>query len=148
MIDSATDKKINKSKGGRPNKAIKKNKLLGVKCSLLEKVTIQQKAKRANLSVSEYLRKLGVSGKIVIHIKTIPPEVAAFKADLNHMSANINQIARKRNYNDQLDAFERAHLQQLPNLIKEFLTRIDLISNDRENNHRKIFQRMFALLLK
>ena len=44
--------------GDQPRKAIKKDQLLGVKCSLLERKVIEYKAGECNVSVSEYLRKL------------------------------------------------------------------------------------------
>jgi hypothetical protein len=89
---------------GRPRKAIKKDQLLGVKCSLLERKVIEYKARENNLSVSEYLRKLGLSGKVDMKIKILSKEILQFKGTLNHLAANLNQIAKKRNMNDELNA--------------------------------------------
>jgi hypothetical protein len=99
-----------KRKGGRPKKAVKKDQLLGVKCSLIERKAIEAKAKSANLSVSEYLREMGLSGKIIQSEKALPKEVLQKIGTLNHIAANINQIAHKRNRGDELNAMERSIL--------------------------------------
>ena len=129
MTDVTTSKIIKNKKGGRPKKAIKKDQLLGVKCSLLERKVIEYKARENNLSVSEYLRKLGLSGKVDMKIKILSKEILQFKGTLNHLAANLNQVAKKRNMNDELDALERASLEhqskeikQLANDIKNLLS--------------------------
>jgi hypothetical protein len=117
-----------RNKGGRPRKAVKKDQLLGVKCSLIERRAIEAKARSANLSISEYLRKMGLTGKIDRSAKVLPREVLLFTGTLNHLAANMNQIAKKRNSNEELNAIERATLQhdgadikQLAKDIKTFL---------------------------
>ena len=62
-------------------------------------------------TVSDYLRQSGISGKIDSHKKTLPQEVLQLTGTLNHLAANLNQIAKKRNGMEQLDAFERASLE-------------------------------------
>jgi hypothetical protein len=46
-----------KNKGGRPKKAVKKDQLLAVKCSLYERKIIEERAKSVNLSISEDRQK-------------------------------------------------------------------------------------------
>lgn len=111
-------KTTKRNKGGRPPKAVKCNRLLGVKCTLVEKTTIEAKAKYSGLSVSEYLRGLGLSGKIDMRKITLSKEILQFTGTLNHLAANMNQIAKKRNQNDELNALERANLQQVMMIIK------------------------------
>ena len=108
-MDATGDHKRNK--GGRPKKAVKKDQLLGVKCSLIERKAIEGKARLACLSVSEYLRQMGLTGKIDSTKKALPKEVLQYTGTLNHLAANINQIAHKRNRDDVLNALERAELQ-------------------------------------
>src|SRR5690606_18122674 len=103
-------KELTKNKGGRPKKAIKRDQLLNMKCTLTERKVIQYKAKLANLSVSEYLREMGLTGKIDRREKKLPKEILQFTGTLNHVAANLNQIAKKRNGPDELNAFERAGL--------------------------------------
>ncbi len=117
-----------KSKGGRPLKAIKQDHFIGIKCSLAEKALLLQKAKIVGLSLSEYLRESGLKGQAVTKIKTLPPEVLQLTGTLNHLAANLNQIAKKRNGIEQLDALERAALEvqsrdlkRLAETIKNYL---------------------------
>ena len=107
-----------RNKGGRPRKAIKKDQWLGVRCSLLARKVIEAKAKLANLSVSEYLLKMGLSGKIDRRERTLPKEVLQLTGTLNHLAANVNQIAKKRNGIDELDIVERTHLRALSEELK------------------------------
>lgn len=109
MTDQISHKK---NKGGRPQKVVKKDQLLGVKCSLVERKAIEARAKSVNLSISEYLRKMGLNGKIDRSEKVFPKEALQYSGTLNHIAANINQIAYKRNRNDELNAIERAKLMQ------------------------------------
>ncbi len=122
-MTTVANKIITNKKGGRPRKAIKKDQLLGVKCSLIERKVIESKAGLSNTSVSEYLRKLGLSGKIDMRIKVLSKDILQFKGTLNHLAANLNQVAKKRNMNDELNALERADLEQLSKEIK-------LLAND------------------
>lgn len=112
-------KSPSRNKGGRPAKAVKRNKLLGVKCTLVEKRTIEAKAKYSGVSVSEYLRNLGLGSKIDMRKIRMPREILQFTGTLNHLAANLNQIAKKRNQLDELNALERAQLNQLSLSVKQ-----------------------------
>ena len=97
-------------------------------CTLLERKVIEAKARMAMLTVSEFLRNMALAGKIDSREKALPKEVLAFTATLNHLAANLNQIAKKRNGIDELNALERAELQnfsgqfkRLANDIKNYL---------------------------
>ena len=109
-----------KNKGGRPPKAVKKDQLLGVKCTLIERRAIEAKARSAGLSRSEYLREMGLTGKIDMRKKALPKEVLKLMGNYHHLAANINQIAKKRNQFDDLNALDRSTLNQLPAIIKEW----------------------------
>jgi len=110
-----------RNKGGRPCKEIKRNKLLGVKCTSLEKITIKAKAKYSGLTVSEYLRELGMNGKIDMQKIMFPKEILQFTSTLNHLAANMNQAAKKRNYNEELNALERANLNHVSVMVKQLV---------------------------
>lgn len=112
------------SKGGRPKKDIKQDQYIGVKCSLVEKTLLKQKATDLNISVSEYLRETGLKGQVVSKIKTLPKEILIFTATLNHIAANLNQLAKKRNQFDVLDAIERADLTSLSSTVKNIAEQI------------------------
>src|SRR5665647_1630340 len=100
-----------KNKGGRPKKDIKKDQFLAIKCSLIERKVIEANAKMTNLTLSEYLREIGLTGKIKRQEKIFPKEILQLTGTLNHLAANLNQIAKKRNGIEQMDALERAGLE-------------------------------------
>ena len=107
-----------RNKGGRPKKAVKKDQLLAVKCSLFERRAIEARAKSVHLSISEYLREIALTGKIDIREKALPKEVLEMTGTFNHIAANLNQIAKKRNSGEELNAFERAELKVLSGELK------------------------------
>lgn len=106
-------------KGGRPPKAVKRDEQITVSCTLLERKAIEYKAGCYGLTNSEYLRQMGLSGKIDRQEKVLPKEVLLLTGTLNHTAANLNQIAKKRNSMDELNAIERAELNQLSRQCKE-----------------------------
>ena len=110
---------VTRNKGGRPKKAIKQREFIGVKCSLFEKIILKQKAKAVGLSLSEYLRETGLKGQAVSKTRAFPKEMLQFTGTLNHMAANLNQIAKKRNQMDELNALERADLNMLSIQVKQ-----------------------------
>lgn len=112
-------KKVRKNKGGRPKKAIKQNHFIGVKCSLIEKTLLRQRSKAVGLTLSEFLRESGLKGQAVRKIKALPKEVLQFAGTLNHLAANLNQVAKKRNRMDELNALERMELQVLSEQVKQ-----------------------------
>jgi hypothetical protein len=113
-----------RNKGGRPKKAVKKDQLLAVKCSLVERKVIVARAKSAGLSVSEYLREIAMTGKIERHDKALPKEVLVHLGTINHVASNINQIAKKRNGFDELNAMDRAELKVLAGELKALAPQI------------------------
>ncbi len=88
-------------------------------CSKWERMIITYHAKSFNQTISEFLRNLGLHSKIDMQKKVLPKEVLLLCATLNHLAANLNQIAKKRNSFDELNAIERAELQHLSASIKQ-----------------------------
>ncbi len=118
-----------KSRGGRPQKEVKRDQLMAIKCTLYERKIIESKAKKVNLTVSEYLREVGLTAKIDYRNKALPKEILSFTGVLNHMAANLNQIAKKRNSNDELSPLERAELKVQSSQVKDLAVKIkNLIS--------------------
>ncbi len=113
-----------KNKGGRPKKAIKKNQVLSVKCSILDRKVIAAKAKLSNCSVSEYLLTMGLTGKIDTRKNVLPKEVLQLTGTLNHTAANLNQIAKKRNGVEELSVLERADLKIQSGEVKRLTEQI------------------------
>ena len=106
------------NKGGRPPKKIKRDQHVAVKCSLLERKIMERKARSIHLTLSEYLRDLGLKGEVNIRIKTLPKEVLALRAELHHLASNLNQIAHRRNRGDMLNTLERIKLSRLAEEIR------------------------------
>lgn len=107
-----------KNKGGRPQKEVKRTFILSVKCSADERKIITGKAKICGLNLSQYLREMGLNGKIDNYKKVLPKEVLNLTGTFSHMAANLNQIARKRNGIDELNALERITLQEQSQQLK------------------------------
>ncbi len=112
------------NRGGRPPKEVKRMRTLSVKCSFFEGVQIQNKAKLMGLSVSEYLRELGLKGTVKFKVKTLPREVLQLCGAFNHIAANLNQIAKKRNSFDELSVLERAGLNQQSASLQQLVMEI------------------------
>jgi hypothetical protein len=108
-----------KNKGGRPQKKIKRQQLLGVKCSLVERRIIEVKAKQAQLTVSEYLREMGLTGKIDSRQKALPKEVLQLITLINHSNGLLNQIAKKMNSLMPLAEFDMDALELLCRELKD-----------------------------
>jgi len=112
------------NKGGRPPKEVKRLRTLSVKCSFFEGKQIENKAKQVGLSVSEYLREIGLKGAVKFRVKTLNREVLQLTGTLNHIAANLNQIAKKRNSFDELSVLERARLNQQSTSLQQIVTDI------------------------
>jgi len=106
------EKKGRINKGGRPKVPHKKSEALSVMCNLLEKKIIQANARNVGKTVSVFLRDLGLHNRAVIRVRTLPRSVLQLTGTLNHIAANINQIAKKHNQGNDLNGMERALLNQ------------------------------------
>ena len=127
-IKSKKDKKPRSvNKGGRPKASLKRSNHLTVMCTIMEKKIIQINARKAGTNISVFLRTLGLNERV--KVKTLPKEVLQLTGTLNHVAANLNQIARKRNGVDELDAMDRALLNQevrsLQGLVKAVKTYLE-----------------------
>ena len=119
-------KQYQQNKGGRPRKAIRMDQQLAVMCTLVERKLIEHKAKKSSCSTSEFLRNLALKGQAVRKTKVLAKEVLLFTATLNHLAASLNQIAKKRNRFEELDAIERAELNALSQQVKQLATNIKI----------------------
>jgi hypothetical protein len=127
-IKSKKDKKTRSvNKGGRPKATLKRDNHLTVMCTIMEKKIIQMNTRKAGTNISVFLRTLGLNERV--KVKTLPKEVLQLTGTLNHVAANLNQIARKRNGVDELDAMDRALLNQevrsLQGLVKAIKTYLE-----------------------
>jgi len=86
-----------RSRGGRPKATDPRSEQLAVMCTTGERKTIEDKAKQARISVSEFLRNAGLNRQIAGTQKTLSPEVLKLSGAISHMAANLNQIAKAIN---------------------------------------------------
>jgi len=103
----------NKTKGrsGRPTVEHKRDILLSVMVNEHERNCIAERAILANRCISVYLRQMGLTG--AIHVKEFNKDLLKFLAVLSNTASLLNQIAKKRNSFQDLDALERATLNVL-----------------------------------
>ena len=111
-------------KGGRPKKPVRKSEQLAVMCSLVERKIIEHKAKQSGVPVSQFLRELALNGKIETRPNTFAKEILLFTSTLNHLAANVNQVAKKRNREETFNAIERAEWMLLAKDVKKLAEKI------------------------
>src|ERR1035437_6092457 len=85
------DVPINKHKGGRPQKGIKRSKFLMVRMTATEKLLIEGRAKKAGLTPSEWFRQAAKSAQIIPRLS--PAEISYLNV-LTGMANNLNQLTR------------------------------------------------------
>jgi hypothetical protein len=82
-------RKVNK--GGRPKKTIVRDRTTGIRFTKTEYFIIQEKAKKAGLKMTVYIRKSAIEGKIISQLSM---EEKLQIQNLIGQSRNINQIAK------------------------------------------------------
>jgi hypothetical protein len=85
------DKTAAKTKGGRPQKGIKRNNFLNVRMTATERMLIESKAKKAGLTPSEWFRQAARSAQI---IPRLSPADANYLNMLTGLANNLNQLTR------------------------------------------------------
>ncbi|MEF8811578.1 MAG: plasmid mobilization relaxosome protein MobC [Bacteroidales bacterium] len=104
-------------KGGRPQKSEdeKKTKRFTVHLTDDEAEKIQEKARRMNLSVSQFLKESAHKTKL------IEPDPSRVKllSELAKIGSNLNQIAKKINQSSSLSENEKEGLNQIYLKFKE-----------------------------
>jgi hypothetical protein len=103
------------NKGGRPPAKQKRSRKLSTHCTVLECSIIEGKAKSANLSVSELLRKMTIDGEVIV--KTYPKEILKITTQLSQIAANTHGIHKKLNFNQVLSFQD---LEEIKNWSEEF----------------------------
>src|SRR5690349_13847669 len=93
-------------------------------CTLVERKAIEYKARVSNVSISEFLRTLGLKGQVDRKIKTLPKEILQMIGILNHMAANLNQVAKKKNRDEPFNDMERNEFRRLFEEITEVVKKI------------------------
>lgn len=81
-----------KHSGGRPKQAIKKDTVTGVRFSKLEYFVVKQKASKARIGITVYIRQMALNGQVVAKMSE---EDRQLVRELVGMSNNINQLTKK-----------------------------------------------------
>jgi hypothetical protein len=102
-----------KTKGGRPQKGIKRNNFLNVRMTATERLLIEGKAKKAGLTPSEWFRQAAKSAQVA-------PRLSA--ADVNH----LNMLAGLANNLNQLTRL--AHIKGIDYIARQCISLLDAIT--------------------
>jgi hypothetical protein len=121
--------KVIRSKGGRPQKKIKRCHIYMIRLTDLEQFTIATKAKNAGTSISDFFRKSAQKAKVVSRLTT---EEAGHMRVLGGMANNLNQLTRLAHLNGLLSVQRNCRLLMAE--INELLKKI--IGDDRESDYR------------
>ena len=109
----------NLNKNGRPPKDIaeKKRQKVTVKMTMKEYSSFRFKARLANMTVSEYIRRLIHSSNVR---QRLSPEYSGYIRQISGMANNLNQMAKRANAAGYAEVHQdcRAMIIQLDNLVK------------------------------
>jgi hypothetical protein len=81
-----------RKRGGRPKQAIKRESPTGVRFTKNEYSTLKEKADKAGIGVTTYIRQMALKGKVIARMSD---EERHFYRQLSGMSENFNQLTKK-----------------------------------------------------
>ena len=81
-----------RNSGGRPKKVIKRESATGVRFTKAEYFLIKQKASKAGMRITTYIRQMALKGNVIANINE---EERQFVRQLIGISNNLNQLAKK-----------------------------------------------------
>lgn len=114
-----SEKEKQKHTGGRPKKLVKRETVTGVRFTKIEYYVVKQKASRAGLRISLYIRQMALQGKI---ISKLSEEERQFVRQLSGMANNLNQLTKKGHQEGLLAAV--LMFEKYKNLIEELLEKM------------------------
>ena len=83
--------KLRNKKGGRPQKPVTRERTTGIRFSKAEHFIVQEKAKKAGLRLTTYIRQAAIEARVQTRLTE---EELLFVRQLIGFSGNINQIAK------------------------------------------------------
>ena len=108
-----------KHSGGRPKQTIKKDTVTGVRFSKLEHFVVKQKASKAGLGISVYIREMALNGQVIARLSN---EERQFVRAALGIANNLNQLTIKAHKEGLLKAlllFE-TYRNQFDELLQRF----------------------------
>lgn len=85
------ENRFKKSKGGRPTKAVRRESHIRVRLTKTEYFLIEEKSKKAGITISEWFRKAAVKGKVLVRMS--PEDIKVLRV-LAGMANNLNQLTK------------------------------------------------------
>lgn len=109
-----------KKSGGRPKKLIKREAGTGVRFTKSEYFIVKQKASKAGLKITPYIRTMAIEGQVLARLNS---EEKQLLKQLTGMANNVNQMAKKAHQEGLLKAFfffekTRAELDNFLNRLR------------------------------
>jgi hypothetical protein len=102
--------------GGRPRKVIKRESATGIRFTKAEYFIIKQKASKAGVRITTYIRQTALDGKVIAKMSE---EERHFVRQLIGMSNNLNQLTKKAHQEGLLTAV--LLFEKYRNIIDELL---------------------------
>ena len=106
--------------GGRPKKTIKRESATGVRFTKAEYFIINQKAIKAGMRVTSYIREIALNGNVMARTSE---EERHFIRQLIGISNNLNQLTKKAHQEGLLTAV--LHFEKYRNIIDELLQQLN-----------------------
>ncbi len=108
-----------RNSGGRPTKTIKRESATGVRFTKVEYFVIKQKALKAGMRVTNYIREMALNGSVITRTSE---EERHFIRQLIGTSNNLNQLTKKAHQEGLLTAI--MHFEKYRNAIDELLEQL------------------------
>lgn len=87
-----SDETILKRSGGRPKKPVRRDIVKGIRFTKAEFYVVKQKAAKAGIGISLFIRQMSINGKIK---PLLDEEERQFVRQLVGMANNLNQLTKK-----------------------------------------------------
>ena len=114
-----TEETITKHSGGRPKKPVKRDIVKGVRFTKAEYYVLKQKAAKAGIGISLFIRQMVINGKIK---PLLDEEERQFVRQLIGMANNLNQLTKKGHQEGFLTAV--LMFEKYKNLMQELLEKL------------------------
>lgn len=108
-----------KAKGGRPKKPVRRERTTGIRFTQTEHFIIKEKASKAGLKITVYVRQMAVQGTVK---SQLTDEQSRFVRQLVGMSNNLNQLAKSCHEEGMLKAM--MYFERYRNQIDELLQKL------------------------
>ena len=110
---------VKRNSGGRPKKVIKRESATGIRFTQAEYFVIKQKAFKAGVRITIYIREMALEGKVIARMNE---EERHFYRQLSGISQNFNQLTKKAHQEGLLTAI--MHFEKYRNIIDELLEQL------------------------